>query len=168
MQYHYISDKELYHFGRSKRDGAKVGSGRYPLGSGNSKYKNRMALKIEEDYKNKNYYNPTGKTINKKEGASLTLFTERMRTNRNMEKRGLVTSGIGVLGVLGGSVATALTMNPAFFAAGMGAMIAAAGAGGVFNVRDNFRAKDLNELAAAYNVPESDVINKRGININMK
>lgn len=34
MQYHYISDKELYHFGRSKRDGAKVGSGRYPLGSG--------------------------------------------------------------------------------------------------------------------------------------
>lgn len=25
---------ELYHFGRSKRDGAKVGSGRYPLGSG--------------------------------------------------------------------------------------------------------------------------------------
>lgn len=34
MQYHYISDKELYHFGRSKKDGAKVGSGRYPLGSG--------------------------------------------------------------------------------------------------------------------------------------
>lgn len=27
---------ELYHFGRSKRDGAPVGSGRYPLGSGKS------------------------------------------------------------------------------------------------------------------------------------
>lgn len=27
-------DNELWHFGRSKKDGAKVGSGRYPLGSG--------------------------------------------------------------------------------------------------------------------------------------
>jgi len=30
----YIYDDSLYHFGRSKKDGAKVGSGRYPLGSG--------------------------------------------------------------------------------------------------------------------------------------
>lgn len=28
---------ELYHYGRSKRDGAAVGSGRYPLGSGKSR-----------------------------------------------------------------------------------------------------------------------------------
>ena len=29
-----IYSDELYHYGRSKRDGAKRGSGRYPLGSG--------------------------------------------------------------------------------------------------------------------------------------
>lgn len=32
----YIYDDSLYHYGRSKRDGAPVGSGRYPLGSGDS------------------------------------------------------------------------------------------------------------------------------------
>lgn len=30
----YFDDSEFAHVGRSKRDGAKVGSGRYPLGSG--------------------------------------------------------------------------------------------------------------------------------------
>ena len=30
----YIYDDSLYHFGRSKKDGAPIGSGRYPLGSG--------------------------------------------------------------------------------------------------------------------------------------
>lgn len=30
----YICDDSLYHFGRSKKDGAPIGSGRYPLGSG--------------------------------------------------------------------------------------------------------------------------------------
>lgn len=36
MQYHYVSDKELYHYGRSKKDGAPIGSGCYPFGNGSS------------------------------------------------------------------------------------------------------------------------------------
>ena len=57
MQYHYISDKELYHYGRSKKDGAKVGSGRYPLGSG----KNGQRQKDIKDLKT--YYNNRVKTL---------------------------------------------------------------------------------------------------------
>ena len=53
MQYHYISDKELYHFGRSKRDGAKVGSGRYPLGSGENSQRQKDIDALKSHFYNK-------------------------------------------------------------------------------------------------------------------
>ena len=34
MDYLYLSENYLAHYGRSKRDGAKIGSGRFRLGSG--------------------------------------------------------------------------------------------------------------------------------------
>jgi len=42
---------ELYHYGRSKLDGAPVGSGRYPLGSGKEPQINRQNKKeVHPDY----------------------------------------------------------------------------------------------------------------------
>lgn len=43
--YPLISDEYLAHIGRSKADGAKVGSGRYPLGSGKNPRAQRRAEK---------------------------------------------------------------------------------------------------------------------------
>lgn len=52
-----LKPDEIYHFGVSKRNGAKVGSGRYPLGSGDrpyqameakkTKWENRMTRKLD-------------------------------------------------------------------------------------------------------------------------
>lgn len=49
-------ENELYHYGRSKRDGAPIGSGRYPLGSG-------------KDGQLINTYN--GKIIERKDGSKI-------------------------------------------------------------------------------------------------
>lgn len=38
MYVYPLKSDEIYHFGVSKRNGAKVGSGRYPLGSGKRPY----------------------------------------------------------------------------------------------------------------------------------
>lgn len=41
----YVFTDELYHYGRSKRDGAKIGSGRYHLGSGENPRAEKRRLK---------------------------------------------------------------------------------------------------------------------------
>lgn len=41
----YFDDSEFAHVGRSKRDGAKVGSGRYPLGSGKNPNQHEKSTK---------------------------------------------------------------------------------------------------------------------------
>lgn len=168
MQYHYMSDKELYHYGRSKKDGAPIGSGRYPLGSGSSRYANKMASKIESDYKNKTHYNPTGKSINQKESARLTINAERNKIQKSIANGIGRTVGIGIGAMLGGITSLAIFSNPIPYALGVGATLVSAGAAVVNNVRAAHKHSDLNQLAAAYNIPESDVISKRGINMNSK
>ena len=37
---------ELIHSGRSKRDGAPIGSGRYPLGSGDEPYQHQEGINV--------------------------------------------------------------------------------------------------------------------------
>lgn len=44
----YFDDSEFAHVGRSKRDGAKVGSGRYPLGSGKNPNQHEKSTKHEK------------------------------------------------------------------------------------------------------------------------
>ena len=43
-----LQEKGLYHIGRSKRDGAPRGSGRYPLGSGDRPYQYKEEAKAEQ------------------------------------------------------------------------------------------------------------------------
>lgn len=52
----YVSDEILMHYGVSKRDGAPVGSGRYPLGSGENRYQRPADfLDRVERYKSKGF-----------------------------------------------------------------------------------------------------------------
>lgn len=53
---------EIYHFGVSKRNGAKIGSGRYPLGSGKRPYQDSdshavKVAKIQNKMANKHFRN---------------------------------------------------------------------------------------------------------------
>lgn len=140
MQYHYISDKELYHYGRSKKDGAKVGSGRYPLGSGNSRYANKISNKIKSDWKNKKYKNTVTQYLKSEEnGVSLiplngntkvgsaanTLLDEHMKIRKS--NKASIISGLS-LSALGGA-ATGIGLATGAITAGIApAVIAAAAA----------------------------------------
>lgn len=46
---YYIDDSFLYHEGVSKRDGAEIGSGRYPLGSGENPYQHALSFLSKYD-----------------------------------------------------------------------------------------------------------------------
>lgn len=60
---------ELMHYGRSKKDGAIIGSGRYPLGSGEEPYQHADGFNVEVS-KLKNSVNPkTGKKYTEREIA---------------------------------------------------------------------------------------------------
>lgn len=50
-----IEDDEFAHVGRSKRDGAKVGSGRYPLGSGENPRAGKIRDKVKKLFKTGKY-----------------------------------------------------------------------------------------------------------------
>lgn len=58
---------ELYHYGRSKRDGAKVGSGRYPLGSGKTVFVSGSSKTQNKDsiYFRKKLPKPVSKELKK-------------------------------------------------------------------------------------------------------
>ena len=80
---------ELYHYGVSKKDGAKVGSGRYPLGSGEDPYQHADDLINEVERKRKEGFTYTdpkdGKTytgdtaIAKSMGMSTSKFRPMMQ-----------------------------------------------------------------------------------------
>lgn len=76
----YIYDDSLYHYGRSKRDGAQVGSGRYPLGSG--KDTRKQMNKISKNTKK------TRKLINKSKSEipdeELDKMIERLKKENEL------------------------------------------------------------------------------------
>ena len=137
MQYHYISDKELYHFGRSKKDGAKVGSGRYPLGSGNSRYERKLTNRVEQDWKDKKYKNTVTQYLkSEKNGISLipidgnektgsaanTLLDEHMKIRKS--NKSSIISGLS-LASLGGA-ATGIGLATGAVTAGIAPAVIAA------------------------------------------
>ena len=93
MQYHYISDKELYHFGRSKKDGAKVGSGRYPLGSGEAaNYSTK-----QRQYDRLTYGRGAEMRINKRLLNGESIQSARHREDvRKRRIKGIVLGSIGL------------------------------------------------------------------------
>lgn len=87
---------EVYHFGVSKRDGAKVGSGRYPLGSGDRPYQRKN---IKMGNKGGNYYfkDKNGKVISElnvynfdMDGFDWDLIAD-VETNKDYRRQGLST-----------------------------------------------------------------------------
>ena len=118
----YIYDDSLYHFGRSKKDGAPIGSGRYPLGSG--KDARKQMNKISKNTKK------TRKLINKSKSEipdeELDKMIERLKKENELndlllkndpvykastEGKNAVKSALGSIGkkVFSAVVTTALT-----------------------------------------------------------
>lgn len=62
----YIYDDSLYHFGRSKKDGALIGSGRYPLGSGR-KEKKEMKRMLKDAQRWQKQVNKSRKNLSDEE-----------------------------------------------------------------------------------------------------
>lgn len=75
---------ELWHYGVSKRDGAEVGSGRYPLGSGEEPFQRNSQFLDDIDNLKKEGLSDT--EIAEKLGYSTTAFREKRKLEREAYK----------------------------------------------------------------------------------
>lgn len=93
-----LKPDEIYHFGVSKRNGAKVGSGRYPLGSGDRpyqdlkaekkrKWENKMTKKLDRlDQKKSNAQSVANKKYQKAVNKENSFFSTKKGINKAYAK----------------------------------------------------------------------------------
>ena len=72
-----MSDGVLMHYGRSKKDGAIVGSGRYPLGSGDDPYQHQEGFNVAVRMLKKSINPDTGKLYTEREIAEYYGITDK-------------------------------------------------------------------------------------------
>lgn len=99
---------EIYHFGVSKRNGAKVGSGRYPLGSGKRPYQDSdshavKVAKVENKMAAKHLRNKGTSVILRISGYSLMIA--------GFSSLNLAMASVGGTILVGNKVRTAVVDN---------------------------------------------------------
>ena len=72
-----MSTGVLMHYGKSKKDGAIIGSGRYPLGSGDDPYQHEEGFNVTVRKLKKSINPETGKLYSEREIAGLLDVTNR-------------------------------------------------------------------------------------------
>ena len=72
-----MSTDVLMHYGRSKTDGAIIGSGRYPLGSGEDPFQHEEGFNVAVRKLKKTINPETGKLYSEREIAKLLNITDK-------------------------------------------------------------------------------------------